>query len=313
MSLANPPDKTFAFKFGISFGQFSATQNSENYISVQNVLPLDLRSNLPAYEELKTTLWWDFDPRRSFFDGAMELYDHFQIGLLIYLRFLLSLPGHLDPKMKETHIKNTELRLIEIFTSFGYNTDVVDKFLENLKLDQNSALESFVFEFRKFVLDSENSEQSNDTGNPFGVEFPYALLPFEDDVMKALETTVGEARICYNNECRLACIILCGRIIETVMQNAYWKEFGEYPQTKKGHPMGFAAIRGALKEKGLLIDERIDMQLELIYHHRNSAVHKSTTVPTEDLSKGIGLLTRDIVRITAQFYEDRSKCEFDNP
>ena len=142
--------EAMSFKFGVAFGQFSAVANPDNYKAVENVLSGRMRKALPAYEDLKKTLWWEFQPDRPYLDDGC-----YHIGLLVYLRFLLSLPGHLEPEQRRKQIGETEESLKEGFESQRYPMNILDDFLLNLhRIDPNEALRIFVDKFASiFVSD----------------------------------------------------------------------------------------------------------------------------------------------------------------
>ena len=112
--------------------------------------------------------------------------------------------------------------------------------------------------------------------------------------------------MCYKSGCYLATIVLCGKIIETVLKNAYKAIFGHDPvkTLKSGQKvdMDFVNIRGELQDKGVLIDKGLNIQLELIYHHRSDAVHGNVKIPTLDEAKHIAGLTQDAINRIYQYF-----------
>ena len=206
MDVATTAKKTLAFKFGVAFGQFSAAQTAENFRAISKVLPSNWRKHLPNHEELKATLWWDFDPSPSFFDGSKELYEYFEIGMLVYLRFVLSLQGHPNPESQEMQIKDTDRRLSEIFFGLGHEEELLKKYALNLNSDQNQALQSFVEEFSVKI----GNVNANDTklGEAGGtvVNFP----------RKSVHSDSDESQMTDSAEHRLDNILSNGQETETV-------------------------------------------------------------------------------------------------
>ena len=69
-----------------------------------------------------------------------------------------------------------------------------------------------------------------------------------NEVLETLNTTINEAAVSYKNKCRLATIVLCGKIIETLLKRAYQAEYGEDPDSReKRRRLEMPAIRAALR------------------------------------------------------------------
>lgn len=187
MTHANDEDKIVSFKFGVAFGQFSGVQSDRNYAAVRNVLSQRMLSDLPSYAELKNTLWWNFDATQPCFRGIGELYEYFNIGMIAYYRFLLSLPGHPNPEKKLQDIDQVEKQLTETFAHLGHNHSVLDNFLTSLNGDPNDALRKFVDEFEQFVIknmskrpDSGHGKVPHDLTEDNGVHIASSHGPNED-------------------------------------------------------------------------------------------------------------------------------------
>ena len=107
-----------------------------------------MRKALPAYEDLKKTLWWEFQPDTPYLNDGC-----YHIGLLVYLRFLLSLPGPLEPEQRRKQIGETEESLKEGFESQRYPMNILGDFISNLhRIDPNEALRIFVDKFASIFV-----------------------------------------------------------------------------------------------------------------------------------------------------------------
>ena len=143
----NPEERATSFKFGVAFGQFSAQNELDYYKAAKNVLSWEMQKALPSYEELIKTPWWEFDPGPLCFDNGC-----YEIGLLAYFRFLLSLPGHLDPNERSQKAQQTEERLYEEFESQSHPAKVLEDFLSSLDDNPNDALKIFVDKFARSLV-----------------------------------------------------------------------------------------------------------------------------------------------------------------
>ena len=295
------------FELGVAFAQFSAQPEQENYENTRKIA-LALELEFPNYDDLKGNLWWDFVPPAEWFVGSDggSFRNCYEIGILAYLRFLLALP----PRTRTEQISETEQKLKDLFEEENIVPEVLDDYLTDLDTDDpskvNVSLRTFVQNFPKAFPKKE--QIFDNLGPP-----PSA---FDDDVLETLQLTIDEASVCYKHECYLATIVLCGKIIETVLKNAYKVVFGEYPfrppnKSGKKTEKNFTEIREELTEKRIGIEKALDIQLELIYHHRNAAMHGDIKIPTKEEAKNIAGLTQDAIKRIFQnlnrFVIDQSK------
>ena len=116
-----------------------------------------------------------------------------------------------------------------------------------------------------------------------------SALAFPEDITASLRHTYDEANGCLRAGFNLACIGLCGRILETLLHSAYRRHFTEDPS------IGYHAIRRRLQDKGYMLDASVERQMDLIYAYRNRAVHGSVQVPSVDEATAMMLLVRSVV------------------
>lgn len=119
-------------------------------------------------------------------------------------------------------------------------------------------------------------------------ELPAGHLP--EDVTENVNLTYKEILVCYRYECFLAAIVLCGKIIETILSALFESVGGE-----KADKLGFHSLRSRLKKAGYSFEASLDSQFHVINAHRNKAVHGNIVVPSRDEARGIIYLTKDVM------------------
>jgi hypothetical protein len=284
------------FELGVAFGQFSAKPVQDNYETIcKTASPLEL--GLPDYDNLKNQLWWNFTPPAKWFIGSDDesLRNCYEIGILAYLRFLLALPP--APNTRTGQISEAEQKLRDLFEEENIALEVLDEYLTDLETDIssgiNEVLRVFVRDFPK-ALPSDNEQIFENLGPPPSI--------FDNGVLEALQLTIDEASNCYNAECYMATIVLCGKIIETLLAHAYEWLTGENPVEKH---LAFNRVRNRLSQNyNVLLDEAVDTQLRLIYQRRSAAVHGNTKIPTQDEALGVAILTQNVVNIIYGYFND---------
>lgn len=283
------------FELGIAFAQFSAKPDQEKYENTYNIA-LSLELEFPIYNDLKDKPWWDFVPPAKWFIGSdgKSFRNCYEIGKLAYLRFILALPP--NPNTRTGQIIEAEQKLGDLFEEENVAPEVLDDYLTSLADGSsevvNASLKTFVQNFAK-ALSSDESDNEQIFDN-----LRSAPSAFYDDVLKALQETINEASVCYKHECYLATIVLCGKIIETLLANAYQVVFEEPPDDETG----FGTVRRKLRQKGILLDKSVQIQLDLIYVIRSAAIHGKTKIPTQDDAKGIAILTQSVINIIYDYF-----------
>lgn len=287
------------FELGIAFAQFSAKTDQENYQNARNIA-LSLELEFPTFIDLKDNTWWDFVPPAKWFNGSNgeSFRNCYEIGILTYLRFLLALPP--NPNTQTDQVNQAEQKLKELFKSEAIEPKALDDYFTALNTDNtnevNDSLRTFVRYFST-VFPSDNEIIFDNLCSPSSA--------FDCEVSEMLQLTIDETSICYKNECYLATIALCGKIIETLLANAFHALMGKFPPEK----MGFGEIRAALRGKGMPLDDTVDELLQLIYTHRSVVIHRGnlrkTSFPTEGQAKHVAGLTQEVINTIYNYFNDQ--------
>ena len=129
---------------------------------------------------------------------------------------------------------------------------------------------------------------------------------FQEDVVEAMDYTLEEASVCYENQCYQATIMLCGKVIETLIKTVYEPVTGKeiYTINKNGEQIerNFKQMCNDLRTQGVLLGRGVGELLDLIYAHRSSVIHEAIRKPGKDEAQGIALFTNDVMnRIFAYF------------
>ena len=295
------------FELGVAFAQFSANSEEKNYENTRKIA-LALELEFPNHDDLKGKLWWDFVPPAKWFKGSdgESFRNCYEIGILAYLRFLLALP----PSTRTEQISEAEQKLKDLFVEENIAPEVLGDYLAGLDTDDpskiNASLRTFVQNFPKAF----RKEQIFDN-------LGSAPLVFDDKVSETLRLTIDEASICYKNKCYLATIALCGKIIETLLANAFQALMEKTPPEK----MGFGEIRKALRGKGMPLDDSVDELLELIYTHRSIVVHHSSTgshiryvsYPTKEQAMPLAGLTQVVINVIYDYFNSQADLSENSP
>lgn len=298
-------DKKTFLELGIAFARFSAKPDEVEHEIISKVASqLDLE--IPDYDELlaeRITSGGTVGPSREWFEGpdGEARRNYGRIGTLSFAIFLLAQGNH---DISDEAVQ--ELRAL--FRAETIPADCLNDYLTELKTgDAAGAFRGFLATFSTALRSTDRADEQifDNLGSP--------PSDFDDDVLEALQLTINEASLCYKQECYLATIVLCGKIIETVLKNAYRVVFKRKPVTKRGKDMNFADIRRELREENILIGEATDTQLQFIYQLRNAAVHGNARIPTKDEAKGTAILTQDVTNRIYQYFNDLADSSETSP
>ena len=201
-------------------------------------------------------------------------------------------------------------RLKIFFTVEDIPAEILDDHLAWLKTeDPLNAFRKFEIVFRKALSgkDTEPNEGifNNPGPDPAGIFNNLDPDPsvFKKEVLKAFHSTVDEAAKCYEHECYLATIVLCGRIIETLIANVYQVVFRKNPLDDE--KMRFEDMHNDLKNKaGLPLLTTVDKLLALIYDYRSKVIHGNIEIPIKDEAVGIVNLTRSVISTTFDYFNN---------
>lgn len=119
-------------------------------------------------------------------------------------------------------------------------------------------------------------------------------VPFEisDDVL----ADYNEMMKCYDAGAYRSAVILCGRILETVLHRKYF-EVTNNDLLEKSPGIGLGNLVAKLSEKNVAIDPALGNQIHLINQVRVHSVHhkKQAFMPSQQQAQAIILYTLDIV------------------
>jgi hypothetical protein len=126
--------------------------------------------------------------------------------------------------------------------------------------------------------------------------FPTGI--FESDVTDSLNLTYSEVIEDYQNGCYISAIVLCGRVVETILGALYRKVCGGDADRER---LGIDAICNRLQQQGYdFKKDAIRSKMDLIAAQRNKAVHGAIVIPTKEEAMGIPSLTKDVMQKAAR-------------
>ena len=188
--------RRYFLDLGLGFAQFSAMVNhkdSNRYYEMIRDIALLLGLEFPDYDTLSNHLWWDFKPPKEWFEerGGESLRDFYQIGKLLYLRFLLALPPH--PNTRTEQIDQTVQQLESLFSIEDIPQEFLKDYLLGLETgeDPNKMLQGIVQTLRKSL--TERGTESNERALKFLKDYLLGLET-EEDLNKMLQGIVQTLR-----------------------------------------------------------------------------------------------------------------------
>ena len=116
------------------------------------------------------------------------------------------------------------------------------------------------------------------------------------DIKSEIKADIDELNKCFTSECYRSAMILCGRIMETVLHRKYY-EITENDSLEKSPGIGLGSIISKLKEKEIELPPGLPNQIHLINQVRISSVHKQQQAfyPTKTQTEAVMLLTIDVL------------------
>tara|TARA_Y100000310_G_scaffold330571_1_gene402460 strand:- start:617 stop:1384 length:768 start_codon:yes stop_codon:yes gene_type:complete len=114
------------------------------------------------------------------------------------------------------------------------------------------------------------------------------------DIKSDIEADISEMQRCFTHECFRSCIILCGRVLETVLHRKYY-EVTNNDLLEKSPGIGLGNLIAKLRDKEVSLPPGIANQIHLINQARISSVHKQQEAfyPTKAQTEAVILLTID--------------------
>lgn len=116
------------------------------------------------------------------------------------------------------------------------------------------------------------------------------------EIREDLVADLQEVEKCFNAGCYRSAVILCGRILETVLHRKYYDVTGkDILETQPG--IGLGTLIAKLAEKNVQFDPGLTQQIHLINQVRVYSVHKkqSAFAPTKEQAHAMVLFTVDVV------------------
>lgn len=119
-------------------------------------------------------------------------------------------------------------------------------------------------------------------------------LPAE--IKEDLIADIYELEKTFQTGCYRSSIIICGRILETMLHRKHFDVTGQ-DLLEKAPGIGLGKIIAKLKEKDVLVDPGLTQQIHLINQVRIFSVHKKQDVfyPSKAQAEGTILLTMDVM------------------
>ncbi len=132
----------------------------------------------------------------------------------------------------------------------------------------------------------------NTSKGKFNIKKPKLPTEIKDEVY----ADINELEKCYANRCYRACVILCGRVLETCLHRMYFEKTNN-DLLEKSPGIGLGNIIAKLSDQGIDLDPALKQQVHLINQARIFSVHKKQTTfkPSQQQSQAIILYTMDIV------------------
>ena len=290
----NLSEKETFFELGIAFARFSAKPDEDEHKIICKVAQR-LELEIPDFSELLVELVTGggvVTPPREWSEGSngRSRRNYSRIGTLSFAIFLLA-QGKKD--IDEGALQELEA----LFRAEAIPVPSLNDYVTDLKTgNAEGAFRGFLATFSKALQSSESDNESI-----FDNLSPTPSI-FDDNVLTVLQSTIDEASKCYNAGCYMATIVLCGKIIETLLAHAYEWLTAENPIEKQ---LAFTRIRSRLRrDHTVLLDEAVDTQLRLIYQCRSAAVHGNTKIPLSDEALGVAILTQNVINIIYQYFID---------
>ena len=125
----------------------------------------------------------------------------------------------------------------------------------------------------------------------------FSIPGLPGEIRDEVNADLRELEKCFEGECFRSSIILCGRILETVLHRKYYDLTGrDILETSPG--IGLGNLVAKLKETSFEFDPGISEQIHLINQVRIYSVHKKQSPfnPSREQAQAIILYTIDVVK-----------------
>ena len=143
----------------------------------------------------------------------------------------------------------------------------------------------------------------DETRTKMAYDFPNGILP--EDITRLVNFAYEEALRCFERNCSMAAIGMCGRTIEIVLAAFYAKQFGKHP-SEEPCPPGVNAMLSKLRREGYRFPAALKERMEVIAVHPNMAVHGNIVLPSLDEARSTIYLTKDVLQLVS--HESSQEC-----
>ena len=197
--------------------------------------------------------------------------------------------AQLPPAELEVHIPPEELKQLSVLFGDGHSPWIVwswPGYKITLRVDRSR--DGTVFLAHTGSLD--------ETRRRMDIAIPNYVL--EPDVLSLVRRLYEEVLRCFEQSCATAAIVLCGKIIETILAASYCCTFSKDARTDR--LPGIADMIKELKKAGHQFPAGLTERMDAISKHRNLAVHGAVAVPTQDEARSTIYLVRDTLILLSQ-------------
>lgn len=235
------------------------------------------------------------DTKESYMQPIRELRKHFRTEFLP----MEILNEYLTLKTNDAE-KNMEVeQVVEEYVEYLKRREFSESFGAYLSyLDSNRPPTSnFISKFFKDIYTKLKDVVNKEDRLKFNA-LESASPDFDKDIVDAIEYMLEEASVCYKNQCYLATIMLCGKVMETLIKHVYKPVTkNEIYTIKKGEQIErtFKNMCNDLRSEGILLSRGVGERLDIIYAHRSGAAHESR-IPSKDEAGSVALLTNDVMK-----------------
>lgn len=169
--------------------------------------------------------------------------------------------------------------------------------LFNLVNELDKAYSSYDVKEMLILLEEMNKilNRMKDLPEPRSINFSVPNL--HPDIKDEVEADLKELSKCYESGCYRSAVIICGRILETVLHRRYYEVTGN-DALEKSPGIGLGNLIAKLNEKNVKFDPGLTQQIHLINQVRVFSVHKKQEpfYPTQMQAYAIILFTLDSIR-----------------
>ena len=169
--------------------------------------------------------------------------------------------------------------------------------LFNMVNDLGRAYDSYDIKEMIILLEDMKKTLSKMKDVPQPQSINFSIPRLHSDIKEEVEADLRELGKCYDSGCYRSVVIICGRILETVLHRKYYEITGN-DALEKSPGIGLGKLIAKLNEKNVKFDPGLTQQIHLINQVRVFSVHKKQTpfYPTQMQAYAIILFTLDSIR-----------------